>query len=116
MPANVVGHRIADRDVRDKAKKPLLDAIVPADAATRVLKPGLMNDQSWFSQDQCRKQTAKADVVLKKQITPMKQTKEFRNRWSPSQSIIRTGDRIAGGLGNDVNFIAGVRELFGENF
>ena len=34
MSADAVGHRFADCDIGDKAKKPLLDAIVPADAAT----------------------------------------------------------------------------------
>lgn len=75
-----------------------------------------MNNECWFSQDQCRKQTAQADVILKKQITPAKQSNQFRNWRSPAYSIIRFANVISGRLRNDVNFVAGSREFFGQDF
>src|SRR5881396_2902245 len=81
MSADSVGHRFADRDISDKPKQPVFEPIVPTDSAAGVLKPGLVNNEGSFPQEQSRNQTAEADIVLKKQITPAEQANEFRNRW-----------------------------------
>ena len=115
MSADAVGHCFADRDIRNEAKEGVLNSIVPTDSATRVLQPGLMNNEDSFPQEQRRDQTAEANVVLKKQIAPTEESNNFENRWSPGHSIIPTGHRIARRLGNHMDFIAGSREFFGQN-
>src|SRR5262249_57213144 len=78
--ANTMGDRCADRDIGSKTKHRVLEPILPADDAVNILKPRLMHNQSRLSSKHSRNQTAQADVVLKKQIAPAKQTKDFGNR------------------------------------
>jgi len=45
--------------------------------AAHILNPSVMSNQHAFSQNQRRNQIAQADVVLKKEIAPSEQPRQF---------------------------------------
>src|SRR6266849_5999061 len=68
--AEAAGDRLTNGDIRNAMKQCVFDSIVPTNLAAHVLNPGLMHNHGRRSQNQRRNQTAKADVVLKKEIGP----------------------------------------------